>query len=85
MLQPSTVVTVVCEDGNEKEHSENGDDVDKKEDDSNWQLPLVLASLRVFKDVTSNQNKTDIDKSGDAGDEVTIACSGRKGTTEANT
>ena len=70
MLQPSTVVTVVCEDGNEKEHSENGDDVDKKEDDSNWQLPLVLASLRVFKDVTSNQNKTDIDKSGDAGDEV---------------
>ena len=60
MLQPSTVVTVVCEDGNEKEYSENGDDVDKKEDDPNWQLPLVLASLRVFKDVTSNQNKTDI-------------------------
>ena len=48
MLQPSTVVTVNCE--------EITDDADN--DETSWQLPLVLASLRVFSDAANGQGNT---------------------------
>ena len=51
MLQPSTVVTVRCQEEEEK-----------AVEDATWQLPLVLASLRVFSDVT--RNKTGVKDSG---------------------
>ena len=47
MLQPSTVVTVDC-----KEEEASDDDA------SSWQLPLVLASLRVFSDAATGQTNT---------------------------
>ena len=48
MIQPSTVVTVNCQQDEEEE-----------EEVASWQLPLVLASLNTFSDVIRNQaNKT---------------------------
>ena len=58
MLQPSTVVTVRCQEEEEEE---------KAVEDATWQLPLVLASLRVFSDVT--RNKTGVKDSGKDEDE----------------
>ena len=55
MLQPSTVVTVRCQEEEEEEE-------EKAVEDATWQLPLVLASLRVFSDVT--RNKTGVKDSG---------------------
>ena len=59
MLQPSTIVTVKCHEDKEEivEEEEN----DQPLDGSAWQLPLVLASLRVFKDVTENKTKPSSD------------------------
>ena len=49
MLQPSTVVTVKCE------QQDTNDDNDNDDDATSWQLPLVLASLRVFSDAATGQ------------------------------
>ena len=76
MLQPSTVVTVDCDkDKHDLEADEAKDNNDVSV--SNWELPLVLASLRVFKDAAKNatvkKKKIDADKEVEA--DIDLGCS----------
>ena len=76
MLQPSTVVTVDCDkDKHDLEADEAKDNSDVSV--SNWELPLVLASLRVFKDAAKNatvkKKKIDADKEVEA--DIDLGCS----------
>ena len=56
MIQPSTVVTVNCEEPEEASGDTKGKGYTNTASD--WQLPLVLASLQAFSNAAS-QNKTD--------------------------
>ena len=80
MLQPSTVVTVDC--AKKVEHvleaKEEKDNNSSALSVSNWELPLVLASLRVFKDAAKNATvkKKKIDSNKDEGDlDIDLGCS----------
>ena len=72
MLQPSTVVTVDCD------KDEPSPETDSENNDvSNWELPLVLASLRVFKDAANNATgkRKKIKTENDVDLDVDLGCS----------
>ena len=70
MLQPSTVVTVDCQDEDEDDEEE------ERKDDESWQLPLVLASLRVFTDAATNRSSSDAEESNVTAADLGCAWSG---------
>ena len=78
MLQPSTVVTVVCDKKEEHDLEEDGgkDNISPLSE-SNWELPLVLASLRVFTDAAKNATlkKEKINSTKDVDLNIDLGCS----------
>ena len=68
MLQPSTVVTVDCQ----EQSSDTDDNIKSDEgDNSAWQLPLVLASLNLFKQATDNKNNESVSENTEEDNAVT--------------
>ena len=75
MLQPSTVVTVDCNKVRDLQAEKDNSVTDTSL--ANWELPLVLASLRVFKDAAKNATgkKKKINSDNDDDLDIDLGCS----------
>ena len=55
MIQPSTIVTVDC---SQQEEEQEREEEEEEEVVASWQMPLVLASLKLFSDATQRNNES---------------------------